>query len=48
VTFVSIDRNGRPLEVPGLVPETTVEQRRYAAARERRRRRLEERTAEAH
>ena len=48
VTFVSIDRNGRPVEVPGLVPETPDEQRRYAAARERRRRRLEERTAEAH
>lgn len=47
VTFVSIDRNGRPVEVPGLVPGTPDEQRRYAAARERRRRRLEERTAEA-
>ena len=48
LTFVAIDRNGRPTEVPGVVPETPDEERRYAAARERRRRRLEERTAEAH
>ena len=48
LTFVAIDRNGRPVEVLGLVPETPDEQRRYAAAKERRRRRLEERTAEAH
>ena len=48
VTFVAIDRNGRPIEVPQLVPETPDEQRRWEAAKERRRRRLEERTAEAH
>ena len=46
MTFVAIDRNGRPVEVPELKPETPDEQRRYAAARERRRRRLEERNAE--
>ena len=46
VTFVAIDRNGRPLEVPAIVPEGPDEQRRYAAAKERRRRRLEERSAE--
>jgi acyl-CoA hydrolase len=46
VTFVAIDRNGRPVEVPPLIAETDVEKRRYAAAMERRRRRLEERKAE--
>ena len=46
MTFVAVDRNGRPAEIPGLVPETEQERRRYAAAQERRRRRLEERAAE--
>jgi acyl-CoA hydrolase len=46
LTFVAIDRNGRPVEIPELVPETDVEKRRFAAATERRRRRLEERSAE--
>ena len=46
VTFVAIDRNGRPVEVPKVIPETDIERRRYAAAVERRRRRLEERAAE--
>ena len=47
LTFVAIDRNGRPIEVPALRPETPDELRRHAAAKERRRRRLEERNAEA-
>jgi len=46
LTFVAVDRNGRPLEVPELTPETEDEARRFAAAQERRRRRLEERQAE--
>ena len=46
LTFVAVDRNGRPIEVPELKPETEAELRRYAAAQERRRRRLEERNAE--
>jgi acyl-CoA hydrolase len=46
LTFVAVDRNGRPVEIPQVVPETPDEQRRYAAARERRRRRLEERNEE--
>lgn len=47
LTFVAVDRNGRPVEVPKLVAETEDEIRRYEAAKARRRRRLEERTAES-
>jgi acyl-CoA hydrolase len=46
VTFVAIDRNGRPIEVPGVRPETPDEIRRHHAAEERRRRRSEERRSE--
>jgi acyl-CoA hydrolase len=46
LTYVAVDANGRPTEVPSLEPETPEEHRRYAAAQERRRRRLEEREAE--
>ncbi|HEY4131757.1 MAG TPA: acyl-CoA thioesterase [Gemmatimonadaceae bacterium] len=46
LTFVAIDRNGRPIEVPALAPETEDEMRRYGAAQDRRRRRLEERESE--
>lgn len=47
LTFVAIDRNGKPIEVPRLIPETDDEVRRYEAAKARRQRRLEERTSEA-
>jgi acyl-CoA hydrolase len=47
LTFVAIDQNGRPVEVPLIMPETPDEERRYEAAKERRRRRLEERELEA-
>jgi acyl-CoA hydrolase len=46
LTFVAVDAQGCPREVPGLVVETEAEKRRYAAAQDRRRRRLEERNAE--
>lgn len=46
LTFVAIDRNGRPVEIPQVIPETENEKRRYTAAQARRRRRLEERQAE--
>lgn len=47
LTFVAVDRNGRPVEIPGIQPETPEEIRRYQSAVERRRRRLEEREQEA-
>ena len=47
VTFVSVDAQGRPIEVPEVLPETMEEKRRYGAAQERRARRLEERQREA-
>lgn len=46
MTFVAVDREGRPVPVPPVIPETDSEKRRHAAARERRRIRLEERNAE--
>ncbi len=46
LTFVAIDRNGKPVPVPPLKPETPDELRRFQAARERRERRLQERMAE--
>ena len=46
LTFVAVDQNGRPVEIPGVVPESPEEKRRYEAAERRRTRRLEERVAE--
>lgn len=46
VTFVAIDNDGRPVEVPALVPETDEEKRRFAAGAERRRLRLIQNGAE--
>lgn len=47
LTFVAVDRNGRPVTVALVEPETEEQWRRYEAAQERRRRRNEERHQEA-
>ncbi len=48
VTYVAIDRNGRPIPVPAVTPETDAEKHRYERAEARRARRLEERKLEQH
>ena len=40
LTFVAVDRNGRPIEVPPVIPETDDEKRRYTQADERRKARM--------
>jgi acyl-CoA hydrolase len=47
LTFVAVDRNGKPVQVPKLVAESPDELRRFEAAKARRQRRLEERTSES-
>jgi hypothetical protein len=42
-----VDRNGRPIEIPGIVAETPDELRRFQAAEQRRKVRLAEREAES-
>jgi len=46
VTFVAIDREGRPVPVRPLLLETDEDRRRHTAAAARRQRRLEERESE--
>lgn len=41
VTMVALDSNGRPTEVPKIVPQTDPERRRYEEAEQRRASRLE-------
>ena len=43
VTYVALDENGRPTEVPGIVPQTPDEKRRYERAAKRRANRVMER-----
>ena len=46
LTYVALDRDGRPTEVPSLELETAADRRRNAAGRERRRLREDERAVE--
>ncbi|HBD09744.1 MAG TPA: acyl-CoA thioesterase [Syntrophobacteraceae bacterium] len=46
LTFVALDRNGRPLEVPQLILETEDDVRRNGEARARREMRINERSKE--
>ena len=46
LTFVAVDRNGRPIEVPPVLAESADEKRRQDAARLRREVRLKERQME--
>ncbi len=43
VTYVAIDKQGRPIPVPPLLPQTDAEKRRYSRAESRRKRRLAKR-----
>lgn len=44
LTYVALDRRGRPKEVPALLPRSREEKRRYGEAAARRRRRLTEKS----
>jgi acyl-CoA hydrolase len=43
LTFVAVDRAGRPVEVPPVLPETDEEKHRFAEGERRRKARLEDR-----
>ena len=43
LTFVAIDENGKPIQVPQVIPQTEEEKRRFKEAQKRRELRLEQR-----
>jgi len=46
LTYVALDRQGKPRELPPLVPETETQKRRHREAQTRRQMRLQEKTTE--
>ncbi len=46
LTYVALDKNGRPQELPLLIPETDNQKRRHQEAQTRRRMRLQEKSTE--
>ena len=44
LTFVALGENGKPTEIPGVIPETDIEKRRYEAAIKRRELRMKVRS----
>jgi acyl-CoA hydrolase len=46
VTYVSVDSDGKPREVPGLILETDEQKKEYAEAEKRRAQRLKRRQTE--
>lgn len=46
LTFVGLDSNGKPVDVPLVIPETDTEKRRYEAAEARRNARMDIRLAD--
>jgi len=42
ITYVALDKNGKPTRAPPIIPETDEEKRRYAEAKARRQKRIEE------
>lgn len=46
-TFVALDGDGRPTEVPAVIPESKIEQRRYEEANSRRERRQKDKEERA-
>ncbi len=41
-TFIALDENKKPTEVPSVTPETSIEKRRYEEAGDRRQRRIKD------
>ena len=48
LSFVALDENDKPVEIPQIIPESEEEKRRYEEAKKRRENRLEQRKAHRH